>query len=694
MHERKSVGGDHDDGGRRRATPSLRARRPADEPARGGSRRRLRAGTRRVVTAHRPAIGAAALAALCLSTPAHAITVTFGAPTAVPDSAKPDGGLRVSLTADRAGARRAVAELVPARSARRIRLAIRATGVAAVPGDRDTAIAVRDGDAARVAFAWAAERAGLGTIETQARTYDRRGRLLASSRDTLYLLRTGTRVLTSTAGPLDLHVRRIRALDGVSAALRAQRLERLLGAGAATASSTRATGGSAITVGGTVRFTDGAGATHAARHVDVELRERTVNGSQLVQAVATDDAGRYTATLDKPAGAVDLAHAGGYNLFVRASASGPGYSVEGPSGVYRIESAVAKGVKPGSAVTVDLTANNVADNNTAFSVGEAMYEVHEYMEKIGMPVPAIPVDFPTADVTSNYSNGKLHMLRGDRFDTDVAHHEYGHYVSDRLAIMRNPGGPHGGSENLSETGGRNKDAGIRLAWGEGWPTYFGTSLQTSLGLARLAIPTVGDVRYTDTDDASIDDDLEVPDARQSIGEDGETAVQRFLWDLFDRAADRGDEVSLGDRPLLNALVAGKAVTLSQGYAAVVRDVPPRQRIAIGCAAEQQRISPAITAPARGGTLPATQPTFVWTPNGGGPKYRSNSFTVQFWDRAFTTLLHESPRVAGTRFRPTDETWRKVTAGGRKVLQVVVRGSQTSSPTTGPYDSCALQLGSQ
>ena len=642
-------------------------------------------------------VGAAALALPAAPAAKPRLSVTVSSPSPVPASAKPDGGLRVAMRADssagRSGARQAVAELVATGRARRLAVVLRTTGVARVTDQTRAALATSAGKASRLAFDWVAERDGLGTVEAEVRALDRRGRTLATSSSTLFVLRFGDRVLTSTSGPLDLQVRRIRALDGLSALGRGARLERLLGAGATTTTSTRAAGGSAITVGGRVSFTDGAGSPHPARQVAVELHEKTLDGSQALQTVSTDDEGRYTVTFQQPTGAVDVAHAAGYNLFVRVLAAGPGYSVEGPGGVYRIDSAVARKVEKGTALTVDLVANDVADNNTAFSVGEAMLEVHEYVLKIDNPVPAIVVDFPTKDVTSNYSYGKLHMLRGDRFDTDVAHHEYGHYVADRIGIQRNPGGPHSGTMNLSEVGDASKDVGTRLAWGEAWPTYFGTTLQQALDLARAGIPTVGDDRYSDTDDADLDYDLEVPVSNEGIGEDGEIAVQRFLWDVFDSARDNGDEVALGDRPVNSALTAGKAVTFSQAYAALVRDVPPRMRAAIGCIAAQQRISPRITAPAAGSPLPAKPLTFEWVRGGGGPKFRSNSFVVQFYDGSLTTLLHESPKLKDvTRFRPTDVTWQKVTSG-RKKIAVIVRGTQTSPPVSGPYDSCALQLGS-
>ncbi len=645
-----------------------------------------------VLVAVAAASGACAGSAVAV-TPRAAVTVLAAAPVAA--TAKPDGGLRVSIAPDglggRASARQASVDVVSTRRAQRLVVVVRSTGVVRVAGPSRATLAANTGQPSRLPIDWVAERDGLGSLWTDVRSLDAVGRVLASRRATLFVLRSGGRVLTSTAGPLELRVRAVQALSGLSALVRAARVDRLLGGGARSSIAARATSGTAITVSGTVRFTDSAGNTHPARRVAVELRETTLTGSEIVQTVETDEDGRYATTLDRPASIADIAHLFGHNLFVRARAEGPGYSVAGSSGVHWIDSSVARDTADATALTIDLVANNVDDNNTAFSVAEAMAEVHDYLVKSAMALPAIEVDFPTADVSSYFGQGKLHMLRADRFDSDVAQHEYGHYVARSYAIANSPGGMHSGFQNLSET--RGKDAGTRLAWGEGWPTYFGTSLQQVLGLSALGIPHVGDTRYTDTEDANVDYDLERPTTKTAIGEDGEFSVQRFLWDVYDAERDTGDAVRYSDRTIMSTLTTARVVTFAQAYAALTSDLPERARIALGCIAAQQRISPTITSPENGSPLPDAPPTIEWTPNGGGPTYRNNTFVVRFYDASFTTLLHQTSELEGvTHFRPTPTTWEAVTHG-RSEINVVVTGSQTDPPATGPYDGCATQLGS-
>src|SRR5205823_3762943 len=81
----------------------------------------------------------------------------------------------------------------------------------------------------------------------------------------------------------------------------------------------------------------------------------------------------------------------------------------------------------------------------------------------------------------------------------VQYHEYGHYVMDSFNFENNPGGAHNIGDCIVQVHGNNKSEGNRLAWGEGWPTYWGTTVQRDFGLPGAGIPTVGDATYTDTE---------------------------------------------------------------------------------------------------------------------------------------------------------------------------------------------------
>ena len=85
-----------------------------------------------------------------------------------------------------------------------------------------------------------------------------------------------------------------------------------------------------------------------------------------------------------------------------------------------MESLVQTEQPDGGTVNVpDLTANNVADNQTVFSVGEAMLEASLYADQLpGISPAEIEVIFPTPLSTSQYSGTNLHILQLDRWDWD------------------------------------------------------------------------------------------------------------------------------------------------------------------------------------------------------------------------------------------------------------------------------------
>jgi hypothetical protein len=74
-----------------------------------------------------------------------------------------------------------------------------------------------------------------------------------------------------------------------------------------------------------------------------------------------------------------------------------------------------------------------------------MVEASRYYSSLpGSVNNSVNTVFPTGENTSNFSNSRMHILQGDRYDWDVAMHEYGHFVQSQTAgISNSPGGGHG-----------------------------------------------------------------------------------------------------------------------------------------------------------------------------------------------------------------------------------------------------------
>lgn len=506
----------------------------------------------------------------------------------------------------------------------------------------------------------------------------------------VYALGASGEALHGRSGPVDLELDRLdrdHASGKLDDASYAGKVLQTGGGGASEVTSS-SKGGRNATLSGVVRWTDRAGNTHPVRLAPLYVFEGLGTTTPVVSTRTALD-GSYSVPLD---------HKGAY--FVQVFASSPGVVVRSLTHGAQYMVSFVHPVGPGTNLSLDLTANNVDDNDTAFSVADAYLTSQLYVQQLrGTFLPRISVFFPSPYGTFfDPRVPEIHLLRLDRFDWDVSMHEFGHYFARALGIDRSLGGPHGPG-NLSEFFG--KAHGIPLAFNEGWATYFSITAQQVMGTASYGIPFVGDTRYSDTEDYDLDYDLETQTGGfaslpgfviLSTGEDDEITDQRILWDLFDSVDDDGDHgVALGAAAVVSTLEAAHAATLSEAYAAFTAGRSPAEVAQIGCIFTEHRVAPAPTAPAAGARVGSQPPTLAWVPNGGGPSFRNNSFVVQLYDATFTRLLLSSTPQSATSFTPTRAQWRSVVNAAGGGVHWVVRGTQLDDPVTGPYGSCSRVL---
>jgi hypothetical protein len=439
-----------------------------------------------------------------------------------------------------------------------------------------------------------------------------------------------------------------------------------------------------VCVEGTARWTDSVGATHPVRRATVQVLDRNVDGDELITTVTTDDAGTFAAVID----GVD-ADGGERDVFVRVLAAGPGFRFIRDTVGSRtqfIESPVTNDVAVGSTVTVPFVANNVDDNNTVFSLHNAMVIASEYTATVQQPpLRTVEIVFPASN--TYFSAGRVHVLKRDRWDWDVMLHEYGHFVAEQTGIEDNPGGSHRGDQNLSDTAGRNKDLGVRLAWGEGWPTYFAVSLLVEMDAASLGIANIGDAKYQDTEDATIVTDLEVGGV---LGEDNEVTVMSTLWDLYDAPGDDLDSIALGDQEVWATLDAANPHTLSAAYAAFVPG-GDASHDDVNCVFTQMNVAPRIDGPAViDGSSARVAPTFTWRSGNGGINGRNDLFVLEIRDGADRRLLHTSGLLGTTTYTVPQTAWTDGIAG-EGAIDITVLGLEATAPATGSYRSCARRV---
>lgn len=619
--------------------------------------------------------------------------------------------------------------LRPARDFAALEVSLSASGGLTIEGDAAFTLAAPPiGATVATPLRYRVDGAGASELQVSVTATDRGGARLAVRVGRLFLLANGQEVLQGTSGPLDLQLQRLerdRAAGLLDDAAYAEAREATLGG---TASETGTLTGlpaslpagfaqiqqnsDDLTIAGRMTWTDGAGNLHPVRFAPVEIRDDETFGDDLVATVTTNANGDYLAVVNNDDGFLQ----DGRDIFVRVLARGQGFFVTNTSGdVYRMQSGIVEDAADGSILNFNLSAGNSADNQTAFSLQSALVTVNQYVVQVrGSSFADVRVNFPVSGETSFFSPSSvtLNILRGDRFDWDVIHHEYGHYVQSRLGIANNPGGPHSIDGNLSEPFdhdnnpstpniSRGKDAGTRMAWAEGWPTYFGTVAQQQTNAAALGVPNVGDLTYTETDQQCFAYNLEAATYTlcdgtviqlSGAGEDAELAVQRILWDLYDSADDAGDSgVAFGDATLLSLVDNANALTLSAAYQTIIAGRSVRDTASIGCVLAEHRVAPASSAPGDDTAMARLAPSFSWAAQGGGPTFRNNRFVVELYDAGFNNLLLASPEQAATSFTPSQAQWDAATAAAGASLVWVVRGRQIDNPVTGPYLGCARQL---
>jgi hypothetical protein len=139
----------------------------------------------------------------------------------------------------------------------------------------------------------------------------------------------------------------------------------------------------------------------------------------------------------------------------------------------------------------------------------------------------------------------------DEFDDDVILHEFGHFTSYLFSKPAEAGGTHYLNDNTED---------IRLAWSEGWATFFSAAARDreNLSDSHVMVNTRGGDPGHPEHPFSYSFEIETPhsDLLSSPGiatplethgvyTTSEVAVASVLWDLYDSSNEPGDSFSLG-----------------------------------------------------------------------------------------------------------------------------------------------------
>ena len=434
-------------------------------------------------------------------------------------------------------------------------------------------------------------------------------------------------------------------------------------------------------VKGTIYWKDVNGTSHPARSIRVEIYH---SGSSTPIVTNTNGYGSFDKTW--------TGSSSNETVYIKVLSKGLYINVKDSSGVDYCYQTSTYSVSAGTPLSISYTAANNTNKGKSVGVHQSLELANRYMYSIdGTYLSNLNVSFPdSSHGTSCFlsSQNTIYILYDDAVDWDVMEHEYGHYVQKIYGLSGSPGGSHSMTQNLADTLG-NKSDGINLAWGEGWATYYAINLQNKMSASSLNIPNVGDTRYQDTVDASINTDIEILASNMRLGEANEATVAAVLYDITDGInASENDNVQCNNTYVWSLTKTNQCKSLSAFINAFNNSssINTQTKINLGAILSLYKVSSALEPPS--GTV-STPMTFSWIAQGGSINYPNNSFRLAFYDSSYNLILRTSYGSSLTR-TPTTSQWNQIISSGGTVT-CCVESRQTGSPVTGPYYSNSVLI---
>lgn len=285
---------------------------------------------------------------------------------------------------------------------------------------------------------------------------------------------------------------------------------------------------------------------------------------------------------------------------------------------------------------------------------------------------------------------------------DVIGHEYGHHVQKCFSITANPGGTHYVfSNNIDDqydtfeddgvtrkyTISQAKDRGLKLSWGEGWPTYWSTIAQQSFPDEFKDIPTVGDTSYTSYNGVNYDLDTY---SYNSYGDADEVAIQRVLFKLNSSTIDDYDKFSISDNTLWNIVVDSRPVTFYEFINAMYER--GYNRYNLGTLLAKYNI--AVANLSISNNYLDRCPTYTWSTYMGSDYLRYNSFDLVFLNTRGQEVLRKNNITSTSticQYTLTKYEWGNLISVYGKIYYAYIVARQVDTPTSGNYYSELFQF---
>ena len=271
------------------------------------------------------------------------------------------------------------------------------------------------------------------------------------------------------------------------------------------------------------------------RFATIEIRDLNVNGGQQLLATgATDGAGNFSINV------VD-ASTKTRNIIARAISSSTGMpglflsvtNVNGSTAPYAVSSVGFSHSNPNLDLNLGTTNAVIGAGGEVFNLYDVGYNSLDYLRFLTGAFPtsgqALVIQwevFSGFAATNFMGSGVIRVGDPSGYNDTVVQHETGHYARDIYSATDSPGGIH----HLT-----NCDQDLRLAWEEGWATFFGQAVRKHFNLSRpqLYVKTTGGSGPGNLDFYF---DVEEESPYTCDGAASEVTVYSTLWDILDSAS--------------------------------------------------------------------------------------------------------------------------------------------------------------
>lgn len=320
-----------------------------------------------------------------------------------------------------------------------------------------------------------------------------------------------------------------------------------------------------------LEWTDSAGKTHPTRRTEIIVYYYATNSAKEVARGYTDNNGNFAFTAD-----IDDRRLTVLAVNSATSCCNVSNTLKKTPYSYYIQYVpkYSKYVIPKSAGTPNPNnATNVQRTNEvihAIQISQAITFGYDYVNVMSngtFKQKTIQVEYPNGKDGSYYSSNTngLYIAENAYLCWDIILHEFGHLLQKEYGIANSPGGDHYIDNDLIADR-KNKDVGIRLAWGEAWPTTFAIMVSQYFNLKDY--PRVADTDYHANNGRENPMDFWTKSLEQNrsnpVGEGCEKDVFCLLYDMYD-AKDKQDEdnMALSHKVLWDLITSSKSKTLSQ-----------------------------------------------------------------------------------------------------------------------------------